>query len=139
VTTRGLCELTLESASHRELARFYTRVLGLPVLAEDEDRIWLACGAHARLGLWSPGAKEFGDRGGRHVHFALSVERGDLQRVAERLRALGLGFRGPVEHEGGDRSLYLEDPDGNVVELWDFFEDGAGAGAGVAALARTAG
>ena len=137
MTTRGLCELTLESASHRELARFYTRVLGLPVLAEDEDRIWLACGEHARLGLWSPGKKEFGDRGGRHVHFALSVARGELRRVTKRLRALGYGFRGPVEHEGGDRSLYLEDPEGNVVELWDFFASGPGAGAGVAALART--
>lgn len=32
--------------------------------------------------------------------------------------------RGPVEHEGGDHSLYFEDPAGNLVEAWDFFEDG---------------
>jgi catechol-2,3-dioxygenase len=29
--------------------------------------------------------------------------------------------RGPVEHPGGDRSIYFEDPEGNVVEAWDFF------------------
>jgi hypothetical protein len=33
--------------------------------------------------------------------------------------------------EGGDRSLHIEDPKGNVVELWDFFEDGNGAHAGI--------
>jgi hypothetical protein len=48
------------------------------VLAEEEDRIWLACSAKARVGLWSVGEKEFGDRGGRHVHFAFFVDHGEL-------------------------------------------------------------
>ena len=26
------------------------------------------------------------------------------------------------EHEGGDRSIYFEDPEGNVVEVWDVFQ-----------------
>lgn len=43
--------------------------------------------------------------------------------------------RGPVAHPGGDRSLYLEDPAGNVVELWDFFLRSDGAAEGVRALA----
>jgi catechol 2,3-dioxygenase-like lactoylglutathione lyase family enzyme len=38
------------------------------------------------------------------------------------------------EHEGGDRSLYVEDLEGNVVEVWDFFERGQGRRAGAAAL-----
>jgi catechol-2,3-dioxygenase len=121
---RGLCELTLESRDHRALAAFYARVLELPVAGEQEDRIWLRCGSRARLGLWSPGEKEFGDRGGRHVHFAFSVSSGELREVAARLDALGVAHRGPVEHDGGDRSLYFEDPEGNVVEVWDYFEDG---------------
>ena len=41
---------------------------------------------------------------------------------------------GPVEHDGGDLSLYFEDPGGNVVEVWDYFEEGDGARQGVAAL-----
>jgi hypothetical protein len=32
-------------------------------------------------------------------------------------------------------SLYLEDPEGNVVELWDFFERGIGLQSSVTALA----
>jgi catechol 2,3-dioxygenase-like lactoylglutathione lyase family enzyme len=120
----GLCELTLETRALDELERFYTELLGLPVLSRASDRIWLACGRQARLGLWTPGAKEFGDRGGRHVHFAFSVQPGKLPRIAARVHAAGGAVRGPVEHDGGDRSLYLEDPEGNVVELWDFFERG---------------
>jgi len=130
----GLCELALESRDHRALARFYVEALELRTLSEDDDRVWLACGPRSRLGLWSVGEKEFGDRGGRHVHFALSVGRGQLHAVERRLRELGVETRGPVKHEGGDQSLYFEDPEGNVVEVWDYFEDGDGAAEGVAAF-----
>lgn len=54
-------------------------------LSEEDDRIWLACGASTRLGLWRPGEKEFGDEGGRHVHFALSVSPGQLGGVRARM------------------------------------------------------
>lgn len=130
----GLCELALESRDHRALARFYAEALQLRTLSERDDRVWLACGPRSRLGLWSVGEKEFGDRGGRHVHFALSVAHGKLATVERRLRTLGAEPTGPIEHEGGDTSLYFEDPEGNLVEVWDFFEDGDGAERGVAAL-----
>ena len=132
--TRGLCELTLETREPERLARFYMRALELPMLGDEDDRIWLACGKNARLGLWSVGEKEFGDRGGSHVHFAFSVGHGQLEDVAARLEELGVDSRGPVRHDGGDHSLYFEDPDGNLVEVWDFFEDGDGSDEGVAAL-----
>ena len=99
------------------------------MLAREDDRIWLAAGEHARLGLWTPGEKEFGDEGGRHVHFAFSAAPGRLDALAERLRAHGADVRGPDEHDGGDRSLYVEDPEGNIVEVWDFFEPRQAVGA----------
>ncbi len=48
----------------------------------------------------------------------------DLAALVERLRGQGATLRGPTEHPGGDRSAYVEDPEGNVVEVWDFFERG---------------
>ncbi len=120
----GICELALETADRRGLETFYTGVLGLQVLSRAHDRTWLACGPRARLGLWDPGEKEFGDEGGRHVHFAFSAAPGTLVVLARRLETLGIEHRGPLEHEGGDRSLYVEDPAGNVVEFWDFFARG---------------
>jgi catechol-2,3-dioxygenase len=130
----AFCELTLETADKAELERFYAGLLGFEVLSRDEDRIWLAVGDSARLGLWTPGEKEFGDRGGAHVHFALAAHPGELDRVIERLRSHDVEMRGPIEHGGGDRSIYVEDPEGNVVEIWDFFNRPRGARDGVDAL-----
>src|SRR3712207_8172648 len=120
----GFAELTLEARDMRALEHFYTEALGLELLKREDDRTWLSAGRSARLGLWTPGEKEFGDEGGRHVHFAFSVEPGRLDDLAERLRTAGASVRGPLEHEGGDRSLYVEDPEGNLVEAWDLFERG---------------
>ena len=122
--TDGFAELTLEARDLRRLERFYVEALGLQPLSHDDDRIWLAAGPAARLGIWSPGEKEFGDRGGRHVHFAFSAAPGRLDALAERLRGHGADVRGPERHDGGDRSLYVEDPEGNIVEVWDFFGHG---------------
>lgn len=131
----GICELVLEAEDIGRLERFY-RELGLTELSRDGDRVWLAAGPDTRLGIWSPGIKEHADRGGRHVHFALSVTRGRLEELARELREHGIDVEGPVEHEGGDRSIYVSDPEGNRVELWDFFRDGDGRHEGVGALTR---
>ena len=64
------------------------------------------------------------ETGRRHVHFAFSAAPGTLDVLARRLEALGIEHRGPLEHDGGDRSLYVKDPAGNVVEFWDFFVRG---------------
>ena len=131
----GVCEVTLETSDRSALDAFYTSALGLNVLSREDDRSWLATGSRARPGLWTTGDKEFGDEGGRRVHYALSV----LPGVPDmRPRALGFEFDAPVEHSGGDRSLYCEDPAGNVLELWDFFERDQGTD-GVDALAASGG
>jgi catechol-2,3-dioxygenase len=131
---RGLAEFTLESEDLAAMESFYSQLIGLEVLSRDEDRVWLALDGSTRLGLWTPGRKEFGDRGGRHVHFAFSATRGALEAMRTRLRKRGVEVSGPVEHEGGDRSLYFRDPAGNLVEAWDFFHDGDGADEGTEAL-----
>jgi catechol-2,3-dioxygenase len=136
MTIGGICELVLETDDVDRLRGFYEE-LGLGrLLSEAEDRVWLRAGEHCRLGIWSPGEKEYSDRGGRHVHFALSVGTDGLDALSARLRERGTEVEGPIEHEGGDRSAYFFDPAGNRVELWDFFRDGDGAEEGVMALAE---
>ena len=120
----GFAELTLEVRDRDAMERFYLDVLGLTVLSRQDDRTWLAAGERCRLGLWLPGEKEFGDEGGVHVHYAFSAGPGGLDALKAKLEDAGVEHRGPEEHPGGDRSLYLEDPEGNVVEVWDFFERG---------------
>ena len=132
----SIVEMTLEARDLEVLEAFYTDVFGLKVLKREDDRVWLAVGNRARLGLWLPGEKEFGDEGGAHVHFAFGADPGTLDQLAARLEERGMPFKPPVEHPGGDRSLYVEDPEGNVVEVWDFFERGEGAAKGTDALAK---
>ena len=126
----GLAELAIEARDLESMEQFYSRVLGLAVLARESDRVWLDLGGGARLGLWLPGEKEYGDRGGRHVHFALAAGRDAFATFHERLRYSGADLLGPIEHPGRDRSLYVRDPEGNVVELWENCPLRRGANAG---------
>ena len=136
MTISGICELVLETDEVDRLRTFYEELGLRRLLTEDEDRVWLQAGERCRLGIWSPGEKEYSDRGGRHVHFAFSVGADGLDTLARQLRERDVEVEGPVEHEGGDRSAYFFDPAGNRVEIWDFFRDGDGAEDGVMALAE---
>jgi catechol-2,3-dioxygenase len=136
MTIAGICELVLETDDVDRLRGFYEELGLKQLLDEGKDRVWLRAGECCRLGIWSPGEKEFSDRGGRHVHFALSVGAKDLDLLCAELRERSVEVDGPVEHEGGDRSAYFFDPAGNRVEIWDFFRDGDGAENGVMALAE---
>jgi catechol-2,3-dioxygenase len=128
-------ELTLETDDPEGLQEFYVRAFGLEVLTEERDRHWLKLGERTRLGLWTPGKKEFADQGGRHVHFAMSAGPQRLDAIHHRLTTeMGLEVEGPVEHDGGDRSIYVRDPAGNLVEVWDYFERGKGAREGADGL-----
>jgi catechol-2,3-dioxygenase len=89
-SVHGLAELTLETRDIQRMERFYREGIGLELLSRDSDRVWLALGRESRLGLWSPGIKEFGDRGGSHVHFAMSVSAGRLLEVARGVEAAGV-------------------------------------------------
>jgi catechol 2,3-dioxygenase-like lactoylglutathione lyase family enzyme len=60
----------------------------------------------------------------------LTLESRAPERMVEFYERLGLrrlsreGDR--IVHDGGDRSLYLSDPEGNRLELWDYFDGHAG-------------
>jgi len=136
MTIAGICELVLETDDVDRLQEFYEGLGLRRLLAEDEHRVWLGVGERCRLGIWSPGEREYSDRGGRHVHFAFSVGADGLDALTAQLREQRVEVEGPVEHDGGDRSVYFSDPAGNRVELWDFFRNGDGAADGVMALAE---
>ena len=119
----GLFEMTLEVSDLDASERFYRDIIGLPIAerwTDERPAVWLALGREGFLGLWPPetggAAAIHGGRGGRHVHFALRVPTGTLDAVTARLESLDY----PVESwdfGGGNRAIYLDDPDGNVIEL----------------------
>ena len=115
----GVSELVLEVVDLEAAERFYSEVLGLPVVERwpDRDAIWVMAGERTRIGLWKPQVGLFGSRGGVHVHFALHIADSDYDAAVERLRSLGQEVE-ETSFEGAGRAAYLNDPDGNLVELW---------------------
>src|SRR5688500_6713870 len=117
--------MVLEVADLAAAEHFYVNDLGMPVVerwGHDRPAVWLALRRDGFLGLWQPEAGGaaagaiHGSRRGPHVHFAIRVLRGALDQMRRRLEALGHVVEtrtfGP-----GDHAIYLDDPDGNVVEL----------------------
>jgi catechol-2,3-dioxygenase len=119
IPATGVSELVLEVLDLERAVTFYRDVLGFPVVAEREDRAWLMVGDRTRIGLWTPQVGLARGRGGVHVHYAMHVDEADFEACVEHLKACGpspevIDF----EDDGRGRAAYVEDPDGNIVELW---------------------
>jgi catechol 2,3-dioxygenase-like lactoylglutathione lyase family enzyme len=115
----GVSELVLEVVDLEAAERFYAEVLGLPVVERWPDRaaLWVMAGERTRIGLWKPQVGLLGSRGGVHVHFAMHIAEGDYETAVARLRALGQEVE-EVDFGDEGRAAYVNDPDGNLVELW---------------------
>jgi catechol-2,3-dioxygenase len=119
IPATGVSELVLEVLDLDQAVAFYRDVLGFPVVAEREDRAWLMVGERTRIGLWTPQVGLARGRGGVHVHYAMHVADEDFDASMAQLSARGY----PPEvidfdDDGRGRAAYVEDPDGNIVELW---------------------
>ena len=131
---RGLLELVLEVNDLDRSLALYRDTFGLPVVERWSDprpAVWLSIGRNEVLGLWpaasgGEGIAVAASRGGAHVHFAIYIEPGSLQHWQARLKEASLQVEGPIDFGEGKRSLFLKDPDGNVVELADWLVDWRG-------------
>ncbi len=104
-------------------AKFYRDRLGFKIEMHNAGKF--AALAHADLTLYlsAPGAGSGGQAGGdpkpggwsRFVFIT-----SDLDELAVRLREAGATFRGGLSEGGAGRALLLEDPSGNIVELFEF-------------------
>jgi catechol 2,3-dioxygenase-like lactoylglutathione lyase family enzyme len=121
VRIRALDHLVLTVADPAATVAFYER-LGMRREVFGEGRLALRFGDQ-KINLHTAGA-EFDPHAARpepgSADFCLLVD-GALDDVERELRAAGIGIElGPVERTGATRrlrSLYVRDPDGNLVEL----------------------
>jgi predicted enzyme related to lactoylglutathione lyase len=116
----AISELVLEVSDLEAARRFYRDLLGFEETLYGEGRegrYWYLVGDTARLGLWTPQTGLAGGRGGAHVHFALHVADGEIDRLQQRIEERGGEVEGPIQL-GPGRAIYVTDPDGNVVEFW---------------------
>ena len=102
---------------NRETGPAYSRV-ALPYYVAGEMTL-----DDLHLFLNAPGAGSAGIAGGHPEpggwnRFMLVTD--DLDAKIRRLRSEGAGFRGDVAEAGAGRQILLEDPSGNVVELFEY-------------------
>jgi catechol 2,3-dioxygenase-like lactoylglutathione lyase family enzyme len=119
IRVSGVNELVLEVEDLERSEAFWAGVLGFPVVDRwpQRDAIWVMAGEGTRIGLWRPQEGLFGSRGGEHVHFALKIEDDDYDATVATLRA-GWDDVRETEFPGAGRSVYVNDPDGHLVEFW---------------------
>src|ERR671935_2444210 len=88
----GVSELVLEVVDLEAAERFYSGVLGLPVVERwpDREAIWVMAGDRTRIGLWRPQVGLARGRGGIHVHYAMHVAEADYDAAVGRLHERGL-------------------------------------------------
>lgn len=108
--------------------RFYREIVGLPTTYPPDASgpyAELALGGDTYLGLFDRGLmlEALGRSGaGRtdDVHAFLCISVDDVDAEAERLRELGVEIdTPPADHEPwGMRTVYVRDPEGNLVELY---------------------
>ena len=80
------------------------------------------------LYLSAPGAGSGGQAGGDPKPGGWNrfmIVTNEIDVLIERLRGVDARFRGEISDGGAGRAILLEDPSGNVIELFEFKKDGA--------------
>ena len=117
---------------------FHARVLGLEIGRRTDHWAQFTCGT-VTLGLYDRGemARHLGVDDARlgtaPGGCELAFEVADVDAAyAAATAAGGRGLRPPADRPWGERTAYLEDPDGGLVELYHRPTDAAEAGGGAA-------
>lgn len=101
-------------------ARFYAERLGFTIDMGPTPGFAMLSRGELRLLLNAPGAGGAGQGDpapGGWARFQLEVA--DLDAVVDELTAAGCTFRMPIVEGNGGRQALVEDPSGNVVELFE--------------------
>ncbi|RXV55332.1 glyoxalase [Streptococcus australis] len=127
-----LAEVALNVKDLSRQTAFYAQILGLEILSQSEEEVLLGVGGKALVHLIQTDRTEAVKASYGLYHMAILLpSREDLADVFKHMAELNVPFVGGADH-GYSEALYLEDPEGNGIELyrdkpvaeWDIREDG---------------
>lgn len=135
---RALGEIAIRCQDLETMAAFYRDVMGLEILqgAHGDDIVFFKLGEsygghEAVLALFGPeanGAKRATGAATALHHLALTVDKNEQQAAIDWFGKLGLRHREEIFDWIGWRGVFVEDPEGNTVELVAKIAPGANAG-----------
>ena len=127
-----LAEAVLNVKDLARLTAFYTQIIGLEILSQSDQEVLFGTGGKAVVHLKKTKGEEVVQTSYGLYHMAILLpSREDLADVFKHIAELNYPFIGAADH-GYSEALYLEDPEGNGIELyrdkpvadWDIREDG---------------
>ena len=126
IHVKSLDHLVLTVSNIKKSVDFYTRILGMNKVQFGNDRVALSFG-NQKINLHESG-KEFEPKakypteGSADLCFVIDT---NLIEAKQKLKNLGVLIEsGPVERTGAKgkiKSLYIRDPDFNLIELSNYF------------------
>lgn len=124
IHVKRMGHLALDVADLDRAEKFYTQIFDLRVAHKRGKEVLLRCGAdYLTIREVKPTAARAPARMGAAIgmdHFGLAVAPEDFDAAVTQLQAAGVRQAGEVvAHANGTRSVYFEDPDGNIIEIWD--------------------
>lgn len=127
-----LAEVALNVKDLVRQTAFYTQMLGLEIQSQTEEEVLLGAGGKPLVHLIQTDGTEAVKASYGLYHMAILLpSREDLADVFKHMAELNVPFVGAADH-GYSEALYLEDPEGNGIELyrdkpvaeWDIRKDG---------------
>lgn len=124
---RGIAEAVLYTDDLAASRRFFAETLGMPVAAEHAGMVGFDAGTAQLLLVFDreaaaadkhlPGGRIPGHRGDGPAHLAFHVSQAEFEAWREALGSAGVPILSDVRFGACGRSLYFNDPAGNVLEL----------------------
>ena len=127
-----LAEAVLNVKNLARQTAFYTQIIGLEIRTQTETEVILGAGGKDLVHLIQTNREEAVKSSYGLYHMAILLpSREDLADIFKHIAELNYPFVGAADH-GYSEALYLEDPEGNGIELyrdkpvadWDIREDG---------------
>ena len=118
IKTGGLCHIAIDVADPERSAKFYTGMLNLEVAVRREKYLQLKTpGGNDSFFLFkADGPVDLKAGGMTHMHFGFRIDESNFNRAMEYIKKNGIKIhQNPARGPG--RYVYIEDPDGYVIQL----------------------
>jgi len=125
IETKGVCHFTIAVTDTQKSTEFYTEVLGLKLLNANHDRGMVFLDSAGDCIVLMKTETTIAPVRQRDAHHAFHIEADQYDEVIKDLKDKKIEILLEDERTGRavvtGRSIYIPDPDGNVIELVDMY------------------